>query len=97
MRNKKKTDEELLRMLIDTMMLTAGYPDITYDDLVKRTDNWYSKYTMTEKQRDDWFKYGEELFRKERKCTAKKAYSSMQWIDLMYGLRVLKPQQELED
>jgi hypothetical protein len=93
MKNKKKTEEELVRTLIETMFLIAGYPDITFEDILKEGDGWWSRYTMSEKQRDDWFKWGSDYLKKELKLSTVK----MQWIDLMWGLRVVKPQQELEE
>jgi len=52
---------------------------------------------MSEKQRDDWFKWGSDYLKKELKLSTVNAHRKMQWIDLMWGLRVVKPQQELEE
>jgi len=43
MKNKKKTEEELVRTLIETMFLIAGYPDITFEDILKEGDGWWSR------------------------------------------------------
>ena len=97
MRNKKKTEKELVSVLLETMFLIAGYPNITYDDLIKEQDGWWNRYTMSEKQHNDWFIWGSDYLKKELKISAAKAHKKMQWIDLMWSLRVLKPQQELEE
>ena len=97
MKNKKKTEEEVVRTLIETMFLIAGHPNISYDDVLKEGDGWWSRYTMSEKQRDDWFKWGSDYVKKELKLSTVNAHRQMQWIDLMWGLRVVKPQQELEE
>jgi hypothetical protein len=97
MKNKRKTEEEVVRVLLETMFLIAGHPDITYDGVLKEGDGWWDKYTMSEKQRDDWFKWGSDYLKKELKLSTVNAHRKMQWIDLMWGLRVVKPQQELEE
>ena len=89
MKNKKKTEEEITRVLLETMFLIAGHPEVTYDDLLKEQDGWWSRFTMTEKQRDDWFTWGSGYLKKELKLSASNAHRKMQWIDLMWGLRVI--------
>ena len=38
MKNKKKSEDEVVRTLIETMFLIAGYPDITFEDILKEAD-----------------------------------------------------------
>lgn len=73
--------------IINKMMEIAGY-DVTFDDLVKEEDGWYSRYTMTQEQSDEWKEWGMKKLMKDRGMTKKKAEYEMSMMDLAYGLRV---------
>ena len=71
--------------LINEMFKIAGHP-VTYDDVVTRTDAWYSEYSMTEEQQDQWIKWGEEYIVKKLKFTKRSARNEMGWVALNWGL-----------
>jgi len=74
--------------IIENMMSIAGY-DVTYEDLLKEEDGWWSRYTMTLEQRDKWVEDSINLLRKNMRWPKYKAKNQMVWIELMWGLRIL--------
>ena len=88
--------DEAYKEIIMEMMKIAGY-DISYEDLLKEKDGWWSRYTMTQEQRDKWVDFSVNLLRTKLRWSKKKSVDQMKWVDLMWGLRVVKPQQELEE
>ena len=78
---------QIAKEIINKMMEIAGY-DVTFDDLVKEEDGWYSRYTMTQKQNDEWMEWSIKKLMKERGMTKKKAEYEMGMMDLAYGLRI---------
>jgi hypothetical protein len=83
---EQKKDQSL-KDIINKMFEIAGH-ETRYDDLIGRTDDWFMKYTMTEKQYDEWKSWSEQYLRKNLKMTKLEAGKNMGWIGLMYGLRV---------
>ena len=73
--------------IIENMMSIAGY-DVTYEDLLKEEDGWWSRYTMTQEQRDKWVEESINVLRKNLKWPKYKAKNQMVWIELMWGLRI---------
>jgi hypothetical protein len=74
--------------IIENMMSIAGY-DVTYEDLLKEEDGWWSRYTMTSEQRDKWVEDSINVLRKNLKWPKYKAKNQMVWVELMWGLRIL--------
>ena len=71
METKKRLTREQKREkavvdLINQMFIIAGH-DVTYDDVVGRTDYWYTQLTMTVEQSEEWKKWGENYLRKNLK------------------------------
>ena len=73
--------------LIDQMFIIAGYPEVGYDDIIGRKDNWYQQWTMTEDQRKEWMDWGVAYFRKKKRWNKKTAEREMAYIDLYCGLK----------
>jgi hypothetical protein len=74
--------------IIENMMSIAGY-DVTYEDLLKEEDGWWSRYTMTLEQRNKWVEDSINVLRKNLKWPKYKAKNQMVWLELMWGLRIL--------
>lgn len=83
---EEKRDQSL-KDIINKMFELAGYA-IRYDDLIGRTDDWFTQYTMTEEQYDQWKLWGQKYLMKQLKLTEKKADYEMSMVGLMYGLRM---------
>jgi hypothetical protein len=84
---EEKRDQSL-KDIINKMFELAGHA-ITYDDILGRTDDWFTQYTMTEDQYDQWKQWGETYLIKNLKLTAKKAGYEMSMVGLMYGLKFI--------
>ncbi len=72
--------------LINQMFIIAGH-DVTYDDVKNRKDAWYSEWTMTVQQAEEWKKWGIAYLRKNLKMNKLMAEREMQWVNLMWGLK----------
>jgi len=52
------------------------------------TKEWYSKWTMTQEQHDEFKAYALPLLKKVFKCNKLRAEATFQWWDLQFGLRI---------
>ena len=75
-----------LQNLINKMFEIAGH-QITYDDIKDRKDDWYSQWTMTTEQNDEWKKWGITEIKKQFRYNTLTAEREMGMISLMWGLK----------
>jgi hypothetical protein len=75
-----------LQNLINKMFEIAGH-QITYDDIKDRKDDWYSQWTMTTEQNEEWKKWGIAEIKKQFRYNTKIAEREMGMISLMWGLK----------
>jgi len=52
------------------------------------TREWYSKWTMTQEQHDEFKAYAIPLLKKVFKCNKSRAEDTFNWFDLEFGLRI---------
>jgi hypothetical protein len=52
------------------------------------TKEWYSKWTLTQEQHDQFKTYALPLLKKVFKCSKSKAESIFDFFDLQFGLRI---------
>jgi hypothetical protein len=52
------------------------------------TKEWYSKWTMTQEQHDQFKAYALPLLKKVFKCNKSRAESTFDFFDLQFGLRI---------
>lgn len=87
---KRLTKDEKWRKasedLINKMFEIAGH-DVTFDDIKGRTDNWYTEWTMTVAQAEQWKKWGTEYLRKNMNLAKHNAEMGMGMFNVMYGLK----------
>jgi hypothetical protein len=96
MKSKRLTDEDIIKELINVMFLIAGH-DVTFEDIKGRKDQWYMEWTMTPEQEKKWMEYMIKYFRKHKHATIKHAQVSASMFNLMYGLKVIRPEIEQEN
>lgn len=84
-KEKNQVDDTVVD-LINKMFQIAGH-DVTYDDIKDRKDDWYSSWTMTEKQTDKWIKWGQKYLTKKFKMSLEMAKKEMDMFNLMFGLK----------
>lgn len=82
-REQKK--EKSVEDLINQMFIIAGY-DVTFDDVKTRQDDWFTQYTMTMAQNEEWQAWGKKYLQTNLRTSAKLAEKQMQWFSLQYGL-----------
>lgn len=79
-----------LTTILNKMFEIAGYSK-TIDDVVNEQDEyWYTNHTMTEEQEEKWLDWSHNYLVSELKWSKKKAKKEMQWVNLTYGLRIIK-------
>ena len=82
----KQKQEQFVVDVINKMFEIAGHP-ITYDDVKDRQDDWYTQWTMTMEQSDEWKNWGVSEIRKRFRYNKKWAEKEMGMITLMWGLK----------
>lgn len=82
---REQKREQAVIDLINQMFIIAGH-DVTYDDVVGRKDDWYTQWTMTVEQSDEWKVWGENYLRKNLKLNKRLAEREMAMVSLMWGL-----------
>ena len=83
---RREKEEQSVVDLINEMFRIAGHA-VTYDDIKDRKDAWYSEWTMTVAQNEEWQKWGKKYLMKKLNMYAKRADKEMQWISVMWGLK----------
>mgnify|MGYP006266846879 FL=1 len=53
-----------------------------------KTEDWFTKWTMTDEQHEQLKAYAIPLIKKVFKCNKRKAESVFSWFDLQFGLRI---------
>jgi len=84
---RQQKEEKAVVDLINEMFRIAGH-NVTYDDVKDRKDNWFNEWTMTEDQSNEWIEWGKKYFMKIFRLPAKYAEREMQWVHLMWGLKL---------
>ena len=73
--------------LINKMFEISGHT-VTYEDIKERQDAWYTEWTMTSLQNEEWMKWGKQYLQKYLKMYPKIAEREMQVVSLMWGLKL---------
>lgn len=75
--------------LINQMFIIAGHPEVSYNDILGREDAWYTEWTMTEAQRDEWKEWCFNYLKKNKKAWTKRLVErEVAMFDLCYGLKI---------
>jgi|SRR6056300_419853 hypothetical protein len=82
-REQKK--EKAVVDLINQMFIIAGH-NVTYDDILG-VDDWFTQWTMTVEQGEEFQEWGKKYLMKELRTGAKQAEKEMQWFSLQWGLK----------
>ena len=83
---KEQKREQALIDLLNQMFIIAGH-NVTYEDIKGRKDNWWTEWTMTMAQADEWKAWGVDYLRKNLKLNKALAEKEMQWANLQWGLK----------
>jgi hypothetical protein len=85
-KTRKQKVDEVSQELINEMFRIAGH-NVTFDDVKGRTDDWYTQWTITQQQNEEWKKFGVDLIRTKLKLPKKIAELEMAHFSLAYGLK----------
>ena len=83
---KEQKREQAVIDLLNQMFIIAGH-NVTYEDIKGRKDNWWTEWTMTMAQADEWKAWGVDYLRKNLKLTKVLVEKEMQWVNLQWGLK----------
>jgi len=83
---KDQKREQAVIDLLNQMFVIAGH-NVTYEDIKGRNDNWWTEWTMTMAQADEWKAWGVDYLRKNLKLNKALAEKEMQWVNLQWGLK----------
>lgn len=83
---REQKREKAVIDIINQMFIVAGY-EVTFDDVKGRQDDWYTQWTMTTAQAEEWKQWGVAYLRKELKMTKKLAEKEMMWVNVQWGLK----------
>ena len=72
--------------VINKMFEIAGH-SVTFNDVKDRKDDWYTQWTMTVAQSDEWKEWGMKEIQKRFKYNKQFAEREMGMITLMWGLK----------
>ena len=72
--------------LINEMFIIAGHA-VNYDYIKDRKDAWYTEWTMTMQEYEDWKLWGKKYLMKNLRLGAKDAERQMMWVGLQWGLK----------
>jgi len=72
--------------VINKMFEIAGH-SVTFNDIKDRKDEWYTQWTMTVAQSDEWKEWGMKEIQKRFKYNKQFAEREMGMITLMWGLK----------
>ena len=84
--SREEKREQAVIDLINQMFTIAGH-EVTYDDIRGRKDDWFTEWTMTTIQSEEWKKWGVAYLRKNLKVNKALAEKEMMWVDLQWGLK----------
>jgi hypothetical protein len=79
-------EDKIVADLINEMFRIAGH-DVTIDDVKDRKDNWYTDWTMTMEQYEQWKLWGTDYIKKNLRMKKIAAKKQMAWFALNYGLK----------
>jgi hypothetical protein len=85
--SKEEKQKQLTIDILNKMFEIAGH-SVTFEDIKGRQDAWYTQWTMTVEQNDEWQKWGTEEIRKRLRCSKTWAKREMGMVGLMWGLKL---------
>jgi hypothetical protein len=78
--------EMFVEDVINKMFEIANHP-VTYNDIKDRKDDWYTQWTMSVEQNDEWKAWGINEMKRRFKYSKQWAEKEMGMISLMWGLK----------
>ena len=90
--SREEKEKQMVIDMINKMFEIAGHA-VTYEDVKDRKDAWYTDWTITEAQYDEWKAWGKKYLQTKLRMYAKMAERQMEMIGLMWGLKFTQNEQ----
>lgn len=84
--SREEKREKALIDIINQMFVIAGH-EVTFEDIKGRKDDWFTQWTMTVAQSEEWKAWGIAYLRKNLKMNKKLAEKEMAWFNVQWGLK----------
>lgn len=82
---REQKREQAVIDIINQMFIIAGH-EVTFEDIKGRKDDWFTQWTMTVAQSEEWREWGIAYLRKNLKMNKGLAEKEMTWFNLQWGL-----------
>ena len=83
---REQKREQAVIDIINQMFVIAGH-EVTFDDVKDRKDNWFTDWTMTTAQAEEWRAWGIAYLRTNLKMNKVLAEKEMNWFNVQWGLK----------
>ena len=83
---REQKREQAVIDIINQMFIIAGH-EVTFEDIKDRKDDWFTDWTMTVAQSEEWRAWGIAYLRKNLKMNKKLAEKEMAWFNVQWGLK----------
>jgi hypothetical protein len=83
---REQKREQAVIDIINQMFVIAGH-EVTFEDIKGRKDDWFTDWTMTVAQSEEWKAWGIAYLRKNLKMNKKLAEKEMAWFNVQWGLK----------
>ena len=83
---REQKREQAVIDIINQMFVIAGH-EVTFEDIKGRKDDWFTQWTMTVAQSEEWKAWGIAYLRKNLKMNKKLAEKEMAWFNVQWGLK----------
>ena len=83
---REQKREQAVIDIINQMFVVAGH-EVTFEDIKGRKDDWFTQWTMTVAQSEEWREWGIAYLRKNLKMNKGLAEKEMTWFNLQWGLK----------
>ena len=83
---REQKREQAVIDIINQMFIIAGH-EVTFEDIKGRKDDWFTQWTMTVAQSEEWRAWGIAYLRKNLKMNKKLAEKEMAWFNVQWGLK----------
>ena len=83
---REQKREQAVIDIINQMFVIAGH-EVTFEDIKGRKDDWFTQWTMTVAQSEEWRAWGIAYLRKNLKMNKGLAEKEMAWFNVQWGLK----------
>ena len=83
---REQKREQAVIDIINQMFIIAGH-EVTFEDIKGRKDDWFTQWTMTVAQSEEWREWGIAYLRKNLNMNKGLAEKEMTCFNIQWGLK----------